>query len=119
MITHVVMLKFKPETGEEEIRGLEALLDDLPNRIDEIRMYEFGRDVVRSPRSYDFALVSLFANRPALERYQSHPAHQPVLEKIKAVCAEVITVDFQGSDAGALTAGPPEWERDPLARTRL
>jgi hypothetical protein len=119
MITHVALLKFKPGTGDAEIRALEALLDDLPNQITEIQMCEFGRDIVHAARSYDFALVSLFANRPALERYQAHSAHQPVVEKIKALCADVITVDFPGPDSGSLSAGPPEWERDPLARTRL
>ncbi len=119
MITHVVLLKFKPGIGDADISGLEALLDDLPNKIEEIKMFEFGRDIVRSDRSYDFALLSLFANRPALGRYQKHPAHQPVAERIKVMCASVITVDFTGSDAGSLSAGPPEWERDPLERTRL
>lgn len=119
MITHVVLLKFKPGIGDADISSLEVLLDDLPNKIAEIKMFEFGRDIVRSDRSYDFALVSLFANRPALERYRNHPVHQPVVEKIKAMSANVITVDFSGSDADSLSAGPPEWERDPLGRPRL
>jgi len=49
----------------------------MPNRITEIHSYEFGRDVVRSQRSFDFALVSLFANLEALERYQQHRQHLP------------------------------------------
>ena len=76
MITHVVMMKFKPEVTAEDIDELEALLDRLPDRIDEIQSYDFGRDVARSERSYDFALVSVFANLDTLKHYQVHPDHQ-------------------------------------------
>jgi hypothetical protein len=80
----------------------------------EIKMYEFGRDILKSTRSYDFGLVSLFANPAALERYQNHPDHLPVVERVQAMCENVVTVDFYGSDASATDAGPPAWERDPF-----
>jgi Stress responsive A/B Barrel Domain len=119
MINHVVAMKFKPGVSEEEIRDLEKSLDQLPNKIMEIKMYEYGRDVVRSARSYDFGLVALFANPAALERYQNHPEHVPVVEKVKAMCETVVTVDFYGSDAGSTEAGPPPWERDPFEKLKL
>ena len=119
MIHHVVLMKFKPEVTEADIGDLEKRLDDLPNRIIEIKMYEFGRDLLHSQRSYDFALVSLFANLQALERYQKHPDHLPVVEKVKTMCESVITVDFTGPDAASASAGPPEWERDPFSRLKI
>jgi hypothetical protein len=119
MINHVVVLKFKPGVTPEAIQELERMLDELPNKIMEIRMFEFGRDVLRSPRSHDFALVALFTNPAALERYRNHPEHRPVVEKIGAMCDSVVTVDFEGSDAGSSEAGPPEWERDPFERLKL
>jgi hypothetical protein len=60
----------------------------------DIKMYEFGRDILRSSRSYDFALMALFANAAALERYQNHTEHLPVIAKVKAMCENVVTVDF-------------------------
>lgn len=119
MLNHVVMMKFKPETTEETIRELEQALDQLPNKIQDIKMYEFGRDILRTPRSYDFALVSLFVGPAALERYQNHPEHLPVVEKIRAMCENVVTVDFYGSDAGSIEAGLKPWERDPFERLKL
>ncbi len=104
MINHVVLLKFKAGVHDADIDALAKSLDDLPNKIHEIQTYEFGRDVVRSPRSYDFALVALFANMPAVERYQEHPAHRLVLKKIQQLCERVITVDFEGSDAGSIAS---------------
>jgi len=119
MLNHVVVMKFKAGVTEEEIQDLEKSLEQLPNKIMDIKMYEFGRDVVRSERSYDFSLVSLFANLSALERYQNHPDHLPVAEKIKTMCDSLITADFYGSDSAATEAGTPEWERDPFERLKL
>jgi hypothetical protein len=62
-------------------------------------MYELGRDVLHTERSYDFAIVALFANEEALQRYQKHPEHLKVSEKIKRLCEGVVTVDFFGTDA--------------------
>ena len=100
MLNHVVSMKFKSGATEADIDDLEKSLDELPNSIVEIQMYELGRDVLHTERSYDFALVALFANVEALQRYQKHPEHLKVLEKIKRLCESVVTVDFHGTDAG-------------------
>jgi hypothetical protein len=100
MINHVVLMKFKPDVNDDAIDDLEKSLDNLPNKIVEIQAYEFGRDRVHSERSYDFALVSLFANLEAVKRYQEHPAHLKALQKISALAEKIIIVDFEGSDAG-------------------
>ena len=99
MLNHVVSMKFKSEVTEADIVDLEKSLDELPNAITEIQMYELGRDVLHTERSYDFAIVALFANEEALKRYQKHPEHLKVLEKIKKLCESVVTVDFFGTDA--------------------
>lgn len=118
MLNHVVLMKFKPEVSDEDIRGLELMLDELPNKILEIKVYEFGRNTIPSERSYDFALIALFANPGALERYQKHPDHLPVSAKIQSMCSNVVTVDFDGANASATDAGLPEWERDPWERLK-
>ena len=79
MLKHVVFFKFRPETTEAQIQALEGGLGALPGTIPEILDFEFGRDVIRSERSFDLALVSGFADREALQRYQEHPRHQEVL----------------------------------------
>ena len=89
MLNHIVLMKFKPEVTDGEIAELEEALDDLPNYITEIHSYEFGRDIVRSDRSYDFALVAMFANLETLQRYQEHPRHLKVLEKIRAISPDI------------------------------
>jgi hypothetical protein len=95
MVHHLVMIKFKPKVTEEQIEALERSLDDLPNRIVEIYSYEFGRDVLQTERSYDFGLISLFANPEALQRYQEHGAHLKVLKQIRELAADIRVVDFE------------------------
>jgi hypothetical protein len=113
MVHHIAMIKFKTGITDEQIDGLVSMLDELPNKIIEIHLYEFGRDMLNTDRSYDFALVALFANVQALERYQKHPEHLKVLEKIEALCDDVKTVDFEdqgfkqdGRDENPLAADP-------------
>ena len=95
MIQHIVLLKFKPGVTDADIDALEESMNALPNAIVEIHSYEFGRDIVGSERSYDFGLVSLFANMEAVNRYQAHPEHLKLLDQIKTLCDSVITVDFE------------------------
>ena len=108
MLNHIVLMKFKPGITDTDIIDIEKSLDDLPNRIVEIHSYEFGRDIVQSERSYDFALVSLFANQESLQRYQTHPDHLVVVEKLKKVCDSILTVDFWGTDASTFKDGPTD-----------
>ena len=108
MLNHIVLIKFKASVEETDIRIIEDLLDDLPNKIVEIHQYEFGRNIIQSDRSYDFALVALFANPESLQRYQEHPDHLSVLRKLSSMCENIITVDFPGSDASAIKEKIPD-----------
>lgn len=114
MIHHLVMLKFKPGVEEGQIDALESLLEDLPNKIIEIHLYEFGRDLLQSDRSYDFGLSALFANLEALDRYQKHPEHLKVVEIIRAISNDVIIADFNGSKTGGTNKGEQDWDKAPF-----
>ena len=108
MLNHVVLLKFKPGVAESDIAKLEELMEDLPNNISEILVYEFGRNIIPSEGAYDFALVSLFANPESLERYRMHPDHLKVLGLIKDISENIITTDFLGSDASSIKEKTPD-----------
>ena len=118
MLNHVVMIKFKETVSQDSIDEIEVMMEDLPNTIVEIHSYEFGSDILHSERSYDFALVSLFANMESLQRYQVHPEHQKLLKKLVPLCDHICTVDFMGTDASDFKEKPPEedlgsWEIGP------
>ncbi|MBP8645003.1 MAG: Dabb family protein [Syntrophobacteraceae bacterium] len=95
MLRHVVFIKFKSGVTEAEIRELEKSLGGLPGTVPEIKSFEFGRDVVRSERSYDFALVSSFQDLDAMKRYQVHPAHQKVVQLLQQLSESILAVDFE------------------------
>lgn len=107
MLNHIVLMKFKPDIAAQDIDRLERMLDDLPNRIVEIQTYEFGRDTLGSARSFDFALVSGFANLPTLQRYQQHPDHLKVKALLDEICEQIVCVDFDSQP-------PPIIEHDPV-----
>jgi hypothetical protein len=50
--------------------------------------------VIRSERSFDFALVSAFADLEALKSYSGHPDHLPVLAKVRTLSEKIVAVDF-------------------------
>lgn len=95
MIRHVIFFKFNPTTTDAQIKMLEQGLGALPRAIPEIKKYEFGRDIVRSERSFDFALVSSFDDVEAVNRYSAHPEHQKVLKLINEICSTIKSVDFK------------------------
>ena len=50
---------------------------------------------MKSPRSYDVALVFGFEDRAALDRYQNHPNHVSVGERVRPCCESVAAVDYE------------------------
>ena len=95
MLKHVVFMKLKEGITDAEISALEQGLSGLPAKIPEIKGFQFGRDVVRSERSYDFALVSDFENLEAMQRYQVNPEHVPVVGLVRSLSASILAVDFE------------------------
>jgi len=96
MLKRVAVFKLKKDVPESEMAGIEKGLAGLPGAIPEIAgSFQFGRDVLHSERSYDFAVVAEFENIEAIQRYRSHPAHQEVLKKLLEHCDSIVTVDFE------------------------
>jgi hypothetical protein len=95
MVKHVVFMKFKDGVTEADIAELEKNLGALPAKIPEIKGFQFGRDVVRSERSYDFALVSDFDTLETLMFYQVHSDHTPVIGMVRSMSASILAVDFE------------------------
>jgi len=95
MIRHIVFFKFKPDATAEQIRDVIAQLRALPEKIDVIRHYEVGQDVLRLARSWDAALVGTYDSIEALKVYDEHPAHKQVVARIREISESIASVDFE------------------------
>jgi hypothetical protein len=95
MLKHIVFMKFKPEVSKRDVDLLKQGLGGLPAVIPEIKTFEFGQDILRTERSWDFALISAFADPEAMKRYQVHPDHQVVLKKVRDMSESLAVVDFE------------------------
>ncbi len=98
MIVHVVMFKVRDDLDREAVkREIKARLDTLPAKIDVIRRWEVGLNVVTSPRAYDVVLIAAFDTLEALQTYQQHPDHVAQVEYLKSVSASIVAVDYEGA----------------------
>ena len=94
MITHIVMIKLQEPT-DDNINGVVEQVASMDGKIDELISIEVGRDVIRSPRSYDVGLIARFATLDDLNSYGTHPVHLPVLDFIRPLASSVVAVDFE------------------------
>ena len=103
MLIHVVCFKYKADVNDAtredhrtRLRGLAGLTG--------VASLQVGEDVVRSPRSYDTALIVQFADRAALDAYAGDPQHVPVAQLGVALCESIVAVDFVEPKAGPVSA---------------
>lgn len=94
MITHIVLFKLKGRS-QENIEDAQNRLRTLTGKVPSLRQLEVGRDVVRSERSYDLALIARFDNLDGLQAYQVHPAHVPVANHMRNISESIVAVDFE------------------------
>jgi hypothetical protein len=80
VIRHIVLVRFRPEVGEDRIAAIFADLHALAGRIPGLGAIHAGRS--ESPekieRGYLHGFTVDFADWAALEAYQTHPDHRRV-----------------------------------------
>ncbi len=95
MLTHLVLIKLQDPT-DENITAVVEKLRTMDGKIPQLRALEAGADVVRSPRSYNVALITRFDSLADMEAYQVHPYHQnEILPFLRSVMSEAKAVDFE------------------------
>jgi len=95
MIRHVVFFKFRPESSEGERKKALDELRGLPDKIDVIREFEVGEDILRSNRAWDAVLVATFDDLEVLQKYARHDDHLPIVLKLQSLCDEIGSVDYE------------------------
>jgi hypothetical protein len=95
MIKHVVFFKFKPEAGPSERRAAVEQLRKLPDKIDVIRSFEVGEDIMHSARAWDVVEIATYDDLEALDIYTRHDDHVEVVLKLREICDAVGSVDYE------------------------
>ncbi len=94
MVKHIVMFKLAENTPANRKRAMEAL-ESLRGRIETLRHLEVGEDYLASERSFDLVLITHFDDREGLSTYASHEHHLPVVDTMRGLCLQSISVDFE------------------------
>ncbi len=100
MIRHVVMWKVKATDGysaQENAARLRDALLALEGQVPELLEIEAGVNELEGGEAMDVVLIASFADYPALERYQRHPAHLEVATLVGEIRSERRAVDFSVS----------------------
>ncbi len=97
MIQHIVLFRLRENAEETLISDLMAPFEALPAAIPEILHLEVARDIVGRLVSCHFGLVSRFADRDALRRYQEHPVHIAAFERTKVHLDHMLVLDYETS----------------------
>ena len=93
MLNHIVFFKFH-EPVADNAKRVQAELQGLLGKISQLKNLKAGVDILRTPRSYDLALITQFDSVADLEAYQIHPLHVEVKHLIKALALSTASVDY-------------------------
>jgi quinol monooxygenase YgiN len=103
MLRHVVLFRFRPDAEPEAIHHIEAAFAALPDRIEHIRGFEWGRNT--SPEGLDkgftHAFVVSFTDEADRDAYLPHPAHQAFVARLKPLLDDVLVIDYNTREATA------------------
>ncbi|MDV3428565.1 MAG: Dabb family protein [Bacillota bacterium] len=98
MIKHIVMWKLKETsegcTKEENAKKIKSLLENLKDKISEIKYLEVGINVNSSESAFDAVLISEFETLEDLNSYQVNPEHKKVSAFVKSVRLDRKVVDY-------------------------
>ena len=101
MLIHIVCWKYKAETPAAAREQHIVTLRSLPGKIECIKTFDVGSDILDLDRSFDTGLVAGFKNREALDEYTVHADHLAVATMGKQIAEKVVSVDFLTDGTGA------------------
>jgi len=110
VIQHIVLVKWKPGTTEDEI--IEAFGDarGLLDEIDAVQQLTLGRNRVESAHGFTHALIVNLPNEDALRRYLQHPARiRYVEERLQPLQEQRIEIDVPVDVALHRDPGARDW----------
>jgi hypothetical protein len=108
MIAHVVLFRFRPESGDPERRALATAFERAISAIPTVRRARVGTRI-RLGRAYEsmmrsdypYAAIIEFDDRDGLMAYLEHPAHNQLAARFFESFEEALMYDFELTDGTA------------------
>jgi hypothetical protein len=96
VLRHVVLFKFRDGTPEGQIREIEAAFSQLPEKISQIRNFEWGLN--NSPeglnKGFTHCFFLSFASEEDRDAYLPHPDHKAFGALLGPWLEDVLVVDY-------------------------
>ena len=99
LLRHVVLFKFKDDTGSEKRKEIEDAFCALPDKIDAIYGFEWGTDVSVEGKSQGFTHCFLvtFRNEADRDTYLPHPAHEAFRSILRPHLEKGLVIDYRAT----------------------
>jgi hypothetical protein len=95
MIRHVVLFKLKAGVSPDDLDRWLEMSRRAHTRIESVRAFSIGTDLMHLPRSYDVAVVADFDSLDDTRAYAEHPEHLPVIELSREHSEHIASLDFE------------------------
>ena len=95
MIKHVVLVKVKPGTSQEQIDAMVAGYNSMKDAIPELVSWSMGPNL-RGDGEFSHAMVAVVENLETLKRYVDHPLHQRVSAELgRPIFEKRVIADYE------------------------
>jgi hypothetical protein len=96
LLRHVVLFSFKSDSKPADIKKVEDAFRQLPQKIKEIKAFEWGTN--NSPeglaQGFTHCFLVSFASEKDREIYLPHPAHKAFVELLGPHLDKVLVIDY-------------------------
>lgn len=94
MIQHIVLLKWKPGTTEDQIRAAFDAAGHVPNEVEGVQRLTIGRNRAESDHGFTHALIVHIRDEQALRDYLGHPVRERyIAEHLEPIEEQRIEID--------------------------
>ena len=94
MITHIVLLRPKPETTQEELEAVLEQVRALKGKIPGLLAVQAGANRHNAHQGYTYGFVMQFEDEEHLRAYSPHPAHRAVSPELRRLCTALLNFDL-------------------------
>ena len=96
MVEHLVILKFREGTTQEQIEDFLVGVKGLRDKFDGVVDLSVGENFTNRSQGFTHGVCVRFHDQAALEHYLSHPAHIDVVDTyIKPILDDIIVIDYE------------------------